>query len=145
MANELFAEAVPVILHEDDSNAMFFSMENRSPFLDRNLFEHAYSIPLTYLIKEAKAKAVLRNAMKHIVPSPILQSYRKVGFNAPILDLINIDSQDTMSYILDDGSIYDLFSKKEIYSLLQRESLSNSESKFLFYFLNSKIFLEILT
>ena len=35
MLNELFHEAVPVILHEDDLNAMYFSIENRSPFLDR--------------------------------------------------------------------------------------------------------------
>ena len=36
MLNELFPEAVPVILHEDDLNAMYFSIENRSPFLDRD-------------------------------------------------------------------------------------------------------------
>ena len=40
MLNELFHEATPVILHEDDLNAMYFSIENRSPFLDRDLFEH---------------------------------------------------------------------------------------------------------
>ena len=51
MLNEMFVEAVPVILHEDDLNAMYFSMENRSPFLDRFLFEFAYSIPTSYLIK----------------------------------------------------------------------------------------------
>ena len=44
MLNELFAESVPVILHEDDLNAMSWSMENRSPFLDRRLFEIAYSM-----------------------------------------------------------------------------------------------------
>src|SRR5262249_54991183 len=38
MLNELFYEATPVILHEDDLNAMYFSIENRSPFLDRTLF-----------------------------------------------------------------------------------------------------------
>ena len=37
MLNELFHESVPVILHEDDLNAMYFSIENRSPFLDRDL------------------------------------------------------------------------------------------------------------
>ena len=36
MANELFHESVPVILHEDDLNAMYFSIENRSPYLDSN-------------------------------------------------------------------------------------------------------------
>ena len=39
MLNEIFHEATPMILHEDDLNAMYFSIENRSPFLDRDLFE----------------------------------------------------------------------------------------------------------
>src|SRR5262249_4946280 len=45
MLNEMFHEAVPVILHEDDLNAMYYSIENRSPFLDRSLFEFCYRIP----------------------------------------------------------------------------------------------------
>ncbi len=45
MLNELFHEAVPVILHEDDLNAMYFSIENRSPFLDRELFEFSLHDP----------------------------------------------------------------------------------------------------
>ena len=32
MANEMFNESVPVILHEDDLNSMYYSVENRSPF-----------------------------------------------------------------------------------------------------------------
>ena len=51
MLNEIFEETVPVILHEDDLNAMYFSMENRSPFLDSTLFELAYSIPSQHLVK----------------------------------------------------------------------------------------------
>ena len=38
MLNELFEETIPVIMHEEDLNAMNFSIENRSPFLDRELF-----------------------------------------------------------------------------------------------------------
>ena len=45
MLNELFHEATPVILHEDDLNSMFYSIENRSPYLDSNLFKFSYSIP----------------------------------------------------------------------------------------------------
>ena len=45
MLNELFEETVPVILHEDDLNSMSVSIENRSPFLDRRLFDLANSIP----------------------------------------------------------------------------------------------------
>jgi asparagine synthase (glutamine-hydrolysing) len=145
MANELFVEAVPVMLHEDDANSMFFSMENRSPFLDRDLFEHAYSIPSTYLISEAKTKAVLRDAMRGIAPTPILENHRKVGFNAPILDLMDIDNKSMTGYILGDSSVYEFLSRRAVHGLLQKGTLSNSESKFLFCVLNVKIFLESLS
>ena len=56
MLNEMFHEVVPVILHEDDLNAMHFSVENRSPFLDRRLFEASFSIPEEYLIKNGLKK-----------------------------------------------------------------------------------------
>src|SRR5207245_5646601 len=39
MLNEMFHETTPVILHQDDLNAMYFSIENRAPYLDRALFE----------------------------------------------------------------------------------------------------------
>ena len=32
MANEFFYQTLPLALHEDDLNAMFYSIENRSPF-----------------------------------------------------------------------------------------------------------------
>ena len=97
MLNEMFTETVPVILHEDDLNAMYFSMENRSPFLDSTLFDLAYSIPSQFLIKDGRAKAVLRDAMKGIVPDIILEERRKVGFNAPILDLLDLDDYSSES------------------------------------------------
>lgn len=142
MMNELFAEAVPVILHEDDLNAMFFSIENRSPFLDRHLFEIAYSIPTPYLVKEGRAKAVLRDAMRGIVSDPILDNRRKVGFNAPILDLLDTKDPDVRAFLLDNSPIYDIIQKDKIENLLQQSSLPNSVSKFLFYFICAKMFLE---
>ena len=142
MMNELFAEAVPVILHEDDHNAMHFSMENRSPFLDRKLFDIAYSIPVQHLIKDGHAKAVLRDAMKGMVPDAVLNSRRKVGFNAPIGDLIDLHQNKVREYILDDGPIFEIMKKSAVESLLNKESLTNSESKFMFYFLNAKMFTE---
>jgi asparagine synthase (glutamine-hydrolysing) len=144
MMNELFAEAVPVILHEDDLNAMCFSMENRSPFLDRQLFDVAYAIPERHLVQDGRAKAVLRDAMRGIVPDAILDSRRKVGFNAPILDLIDVKDKSVRDYILDDSSIYTLIRRDKIEEVMSKAELPNSVSKFLFYFLNIKIFLEIM-
>jgi asparagine synthase (glutamine-hydrolysing) len=142
MLNEMFAEAVPVILHEDDLNAMYFSMENRSPFLDRKLFEFAYSIPSPFLIQKGLAKSVLRDAMRGIVPDTILDNKRKVGFNAPILELVDVNDKQTRAFLLDKSPIFDFIKRDKIENLLNQPELPNSFSKFLFYFINSKIFLE---
>ena len=142
MLNEMFTESVPVILHEDDLNAMSFSMENRSPFLDRSLFDVAYSIPTPHLIKNGLAKAVLRDAMRGIVPDSILDERRKVGFNASIKELLNISDPKVREYLLDDSSVYNLVSKDKIEKLIQQDDIPNSKSKFLFNFINMKIFME---
>jgi asparagine synthase (glutamine-hydrolysing) len=44
--------------------------------------------------------------------------------------------------MLDDSPIFDHVRKEMIENLISKENLPNSESKFLFYFLNAKIFLE---
>ena len=142
MLNELFVEAVPVILHEDDLNAMSFSIENRSPFLDRNLFNIAYSIPTFHLIKDGRAKSVLRDSMRTVVPNAILDARRKIGFNIPIMDLLNIDDKKIKDYLLDDSPVYHLVKKNKIEELLKNKDIPNSISKFLFNFLNIKIFME---
>lgn len=142
MLNELFAEAVPVILHEDDLNAMFYSMENRSPFLDRGLFDVAYSIPARHLVRDGRTKAVLRDAMRGIVPDAVLDSRRKVGFNAPILDLLDVADPQVREFLLDDSPVFEIVCKDKVEDLLKERSLPNSVSKFLFYFVNMKMFLD---
>jgi asparagine synthase (glutamine-hydrolysing) len=142
MNNELFHESVPVILHEDDLNAMYYSVENRSPFLDRRLFEVCQSIPTKHLIRNGRAKAVLREAVRGLAPDIILDNPRKVGFNAPILDYLDLNDLKIRSQILADSPIFELIKRDAIEALLNKAHLPNSQSKFLFYFLNAKIFLE---
>jgi asparagine synthase (glutamine-hydrolysing) len=143
MLNELFAESVPVILHEEDLNAMSYSIENRSPFLDRDLFEFSLTIPTRHLVRDGRAKAVLRSAMRGIVPDPVLDSRRKVGFNAPIRALLDTGDPEVRRELLADSPIFTLVRRDAIQQLLaQREDLPNSESKFLFYFVCAKLFLE---
>jgi len=142
MLNELFHEAVPVILHEDDLNAMYFSIENRSPFLDRNLIEFCNRIPSQFLIRDGRAKAVLRESMREIVPQPVLDNRRKVGFNAPIFSFLDLQDPKVRAYLLDDSPIFDHIHREAIENIVDKSHLPNSESKFLFYFLSSKLFLE---
>jgi asparagine synthase (glutamine-hydrolysing) len=142
MLNELFAEAVPVILHEDDLNAMSFSIENRSPFLDRELFEFALTIPTAHLVRDGRAKAVLREAMRGIAPDPVLDSRRKVGFNAPLLDLLDPSDPAVRAELLADSPIWEVVNRDRVAALLDGHELPNSRSKFLFSVLGSKLFLE---
>jgi asparagine synthase (glutamine-hydrolysing) len=142
MRNELFHEAVPVILHEDDLNAMSFSIENRSPFLDRALFEYACLIAPEHLVQRGMAKAVLRDAMQGIVPERVLDNPRKVGFNAPVLDFLDVQSPDVRGWLLDDSPIYDHVRRERIAESLEMDPMPNSRSKFLFNFVGSKLFLE---
>jgi asparagine synthase (glutamine-hydrolysing) len=147
MLNELFHESVPVILHEDDLNAMYFSIENRSPFLDRQLFELACRIPTRFLIRDGYAKIVLRDAMRGIVPDAVLDNRRKVGFNAPVTSFLKIDQPDVRDYLLAPGPIFNHVRRDKIEKLLSEGAAGqapfpNSQSKFLFYFLNAKVFLE---
>jgi asparagine synthase (glutamine-hydrolysing) len=142
MANELFHEAVPVILHEDDLNAMYYSIENRSPFLDRALFEFSTTIPTRHLMRDGYAKSVLRDAMRGIAPDAILDNRTKVGFNAPIFDFLDPSDAATREALLGPSPIWDLVRRDRIADLLDKAFLPNSQSKFLFYFLCSKLFLE---
>lgn len=143
MLNELFVECVPVILHEDDHNAMSFSIENRSPFLDRELFEFSQTIPTGHLVRDGKAKAVLREAMRGIAPDPIIDNRRKVGFNAPVLDFLDTSDPAVRDQILDPGSpVWEVVRREAVERVLAMDSLPNSRSKFLFNVVCTKLFLE---
>jgi asparagine synthase (glutamine-hydrolysing) len=121
---------------------MYYSIENRSPYLDRDLFDFCFSIPARHLIQDGRAKAVLRDSMRGIVPDRVLDNRRKVGFNAPIYSFLDVQDPEVRSYLLDDGPIYEHIRRDKIEQLIAKPDLPNSQSKFLFYFLNSKIFLE---
>lgn len=142
MLNELRHESVPVILHEDDLNCMSFSIENRSPFLDRSLCDFSLRIPCRHLVRQGRAKAVLRDAMRGIVPDDVLDAPRKVGFNLPIETCLDMQDGGIRDQILSDSPIFDHVRREAIEKLLTKKDLPNSESKFLFYFLNARIFME---
>ena len=142
MANELFSESVPVVLHEDDLNSMYYSVENRSPFLDRELFEFCSRIPTRHLVRDGMAKAVLRDSMKGIAPEKIMKSRRKVGFNAPIHSYLDVGDPAVKASLLDQSPIYEHVKKERIERLISKTDLNDGEEKFLFRFLSSKLFLD---
>jgi asparagine synthase (glutamine-hydrolysing) len=142
MLNEMFHEGVRLILHEDDLNGMLYSIENRNPYLDRQLFEAAYTIPTEHLLSGGFAKQPLRQAVAGIVPDPVRLDRRKRGFNASFRSLIGVDDAASMEYLLSDSPIFAVVDREKMMQLARRPELPNSLSKFLFSFLSARLFLE---
>lgn len=143
MLNELFHEATPVILHEDDLNSMCYSVENRSPYLDTRLFQFAYSIPVEHLIRDGFAKYVLREAVSGILNEQVRLDRKKKGFNASINSMIDFQDHDVREYLLEPtANIFEIVDRARLISLLDRPSIPNHLSKFLFNVVNAKMFLE---
>ena len=144
MMNELFHETTPAILNQDDLNSMMYSIENRSPFLDKEFFNFCFSIPSHFYINNGFNKYIFREAMKNIIHEEVRTDRRKKGFNASINTLVDFSDKHTSNYLFNKSSIMnELCNLKEIKINSEKsENLPNYLSKFLFNFINVKIFLE---
>lgn len=142
MLNELFEETVPVMLAEDDRDSMYWSVENRSPFLDRQLAEFAYAIPNEHLIADGMAKFVLRAAGESWIPDTVRLDKRKRGFNASIDSLLDRADSSVRERLLGPGPIFDIVDRERFSSFLEGDMSDNSLSKFLFGFVSARLFLE---
>ncbi len=144
MLNELFHEITPVILHEDDLNSMFYSVENRSPYLDSNLQKLAYSIPAKHLIRDGYGKYVLRKAVKGILNDSVRLDRKKKGFNASIKSIIDLRDTKIMNFILDERSkLFEIIDIKRVSNLIKKNCFhDNHTSKFIFNLLTIKVFID---
>jgi asparagine synthase (glutamine-hydrolysing) len=80
--------------------------------------------------------------MRGIVPDAILDNRRKVGFNAPVFSFLDRRDLEVVDVVLDHSPIFEYLRRSAVEDLLAKPNLANSESKFLFYFLSTKMFLE---
>ena len=142
MLNELFHEVVPVLLHEEDHNAMAHAVENRSPYLDRRLAEFAFRIPTRHLIVDAWTKYPLRRAAAEWVGPAVAWNRHKIGFNASVMELLDLGDPAVRAALLDRGAIHDLVRRDRIEGLLKLDPMPNSVSKFLFSYVSSRLFLD---
>jgi asparagine synthase (glutamine-hydrolysing) len=74
---------LPQLLRYDDRNSMGHSIESRVPFLDKEIVNFCLSLPSTLKIHNGLTKAVLRNALKDIIPNDVRMRIDKLGFPSP--------------------------------------------------------------
>ena len=92
MYSDLSSEVVPVVLHEDDINYMSCSVENRSPFMSREILDVSLSLKDADLMRGYQ-KVFLRDLLKSFGENfkPIYDNTRKQGYNYSVYDLMASD------------------------------------------------------
>jgi asparagine synthase (glutamine-hydrolysing) len=76
------SQGLPSLLRFEDRNSMAHSIEARVPFLDHRLVEFCFRLPGDYKLDGVETKAVLRDAMRGVLPESILERKDKIGFRA---------------------------------------------------------------
>jgi asparagine synthase (glutamine-hydrolysing) len=71
------------LLMKQDQMSMAASIESRVPFLDHELVERVAALPGSLKLRGLRTKAVLRSALRDVVPAEIL-TRRKMGFPVPV-------------------------------------------------------------
>lgn len=75
--------SLPALLAFEDRNSMAFGVESRTPFLDYRFVSFAFSVPTHFHVRSGMRKALLREAMRGIIPETIRARKDKIGFTTP--------------------------------------------------------------
>ncbi|MHA2789389.1 asparagine synthase (glutamine-hydrolyzing) [Corynebacterium sp. S7] len=107
------------ILVKADKINMANSLELRVPFLDKEVFEIAQTIPKEQKIAGGTTKYALRKAMEQIVPAHVLHR-KKLGFPVPMRHWLAGDelygwAQDTIN----ESQTDDIFNRHEVLEMLK--------------------------
>ena len=124
------------------SNSMMHSVENRSPYLSKNLFNLTNKIPSELLIQNGYQKFILRESMSGILIDSVRLDRKKKGFNADLASLIDLKNKKNIDMIFNRNNLINEFVNLDFLSKsINYSKLPNHFSKFLFSLINVNIFL----
>ena len=105
---------------------MSHGVETRAPFIDYNLFTYAFSLPSSAKVGQGFTKRILRDAMREVVPTNILNRKDKRGFTSPshyyekIINSMMLDTLNNKNFlesnIFDGKKIKQDFENKKLHS-----------------------------
>ncbi|MEB2589621.1 asparagine synthase C-terminal domain-containing protein, partial [Bacillus cereus] len=106
------------ILLKADKMSTAHSLELRVPFLDKEVFDVASKIPTELKIANRTTKAILREAVRGIVPDHVLDR-KKLGFPVPIRHWLKDEMYDWALNIIKESKTEHLIDKKYVLNLLE--------------------------
>lgn len=105
-------------LHAVDRNTMMFSLEARTPFLDKEVFDVASTLSTSSKINKKETKVALRKAASSVIPNNAYKK-KKLGFPVPLREWIKEDDvYNKIKTEFNKDIAKELFNYKKIIKLL---------------------------
>ena len=117
------------ILLKGDKMTMASSIEGRVPFIDKEVFKVASSLPFDYKVTKENTKVALREAAREVIPN---ESYKKkkLGFPVPIREWMkDSDVEKNIREVFNSDTSKKYFNNKEINKLLD-EHVNNKKDNY---------------
>jgi asparagine synthase (glutamine-hydrolysing) len=90
-------------LRSGNQSMMGVPIEVRAPFLDYRVVEQAFSLPLSYLIRDGWLKWILRRTVEPFIPEDVVWRRQKMGFPFPLQAWLG-ESRDAFFSMVGTGS-----------------------------------------
>lgn len=122
------------ILIKSDKSSMYFGLENRSPYLNKDIIEFSNTIPIDFKIKKNKGKLILRSLLNDYIPNKFFER-PKQGFAIPLgkmlksnlyywaEDLLNYETIDSINVIRND--VKNIITKTKTLSIIDEKRIWN--------------------
>ena len=113
------------ILCKVDRSSMFYSLELRSPYLDKRILEYSYSLPSKIKLNNNISKVIIKLILEKYLPKKIIYN-KKSGFSIPISSWIKKDLRDWSEELLNKKILekHNLLNYKYV-KLIKDEHFSN--------------------
>lgn len=116
------------ILLKCDKMAMASSIEGRTPFTDKEVFDLARTIPMKYKVTKDNTKVALREAAKLDIPNEAYKK-KKLGFPVPIRDWMREDEfYNEIKRAFSEDFVKEFFDQEYIIKLLEEHKAGKRDN-----------------
>ena len=116
------------ILLKADKMTMANSIESRIPFVDKEVFKIASSLPLEYKISKTNTKVALREAAKKSIPNEAYKK-KKLGFPVPLREWMREDDfYNKIKNTINQEFVKEFFNQKYVLKLLEEHKKNKKDN-----------------